>query len=309
MNEFPRYDALPPLGELGIRHAWGVWGEGDRLGTLNHLTDRTTLEALATVRDGRRINLSLPLNFIAPPLYDRSPVEHAVFDRNRNMVEDEVRRLDPQVSSQWDSLRHIRAREFGHYGGLAAQDPAVAELGVQTLVQHGVVARGILVDLPRYWNAHAIRVDPLEPHAIDADELASALAWQQTDPRPGDLLLVRTGWIDRYRNGGVPAADLAMPPSTGLSAAESSARFLWDNRFCAVVADNPAVEVLPADPAVGSLHRRLIPALGMPLGELWDLDELSEWCAQASRHEVCVVSVPLHLPGAVASPANAMAIV
>jgi hypothetical protein len=171
---------------------------------------------------------------VDPPLFGRAGLGHRIFDRNRTMVEDEITHLDPQASSQWDSLRHIRAREFGHYGGLAADDPAVSELG------------------------------------IDA---------------------------------------LAMPPSAGLSAGEDIPRFLWDEGFCAVAADNPTVEVLPGDPSIGSLHRRLIPALGLPLGELWDLDELADRCRDLRRYTICVATVPLHLPGGVASPANAIAIV
>jgi hypothetical protein len=304
----PRYDSLPVLGDLGLRHAWGVWGAGDRLGTLNRVTDATTLRALATPTTGRRVNLSLPLDFVDPPLYGRSMLEHRVFDRNRNMVEDEVGRLDPQSSSQWDSLRHIRAKQHGHYGGVAADDPAAAGLGVGALVGHGLVLRGVLVDLPAYWAATGQSVDPFADRPIDPEELERALTRQGTRWSVGDLLLVRTGWLARYRRTGVPAEGLAMPPSAGLSAAEGTARFLWDGGFCAVAADNPAVEDLPGDPAVGSLHRRLIPGLGMPLGELWDLDQLAQECRALGRHTVCVATVPLNLPGGVASPANAVAI-
>jgi kynurenine formamidase len=305
----PAYDSLPLLGELGLRHSWGVWGEQDRLGTLNRITDVTTLRALATPTTGRRIGLSLPLNFMEQPLYGRSPLDHHVFDRNRNMVEDEIRQLDPQASSQWDSLRHIRARQFGHYGGVEAADPAVAELGVGALVRHGLVVRGVLVDLPAYWDALGELVDPFDPHVVTAADLYQALGWQATSWESGDLLLVRTGWLDRYRHGGIAPDSLAMPPSAGLSAAEDTARFLWDEGFCAIAADNPAVEVLPGDHAIGSLHRRLIPGLGMPLGELWDLDALAEHCRSTRRYTMCVATVPLNLPGAVASPANAVAIV
>jgi kynurenine formamidase len=305
----PRYDSLPQLGDVGLRHSWEVWGAGDRLGTLNRVTDATTLRALATPTTGRRIGLSLPVNVPDPPLYGRPTVEHRVFDRNRNMVEDEIRRLDPQASSQWDSLRHIRAKQFGHYGGVAAQDPAAAELGIDALVGHGLVVRGVLVDLPAHWAATGRQIDPFSPYAVSAAELESALDRQATAWEAGDLLLVRTGWLGRYRQTGVPDGALARPPSAGLSAAEDIARFLWDGGFCAVAADNPAVEVLPSDPAVGSLHRRLIPGLGMPLGELWDLDELAECCRSLGRYTVCVASVPLHVPGGVGSPANAVAIV
>ncbi len=305
----PRYDELPRLGELDVRHSWGVWGAGDRLGTLNRITDHSVLAALAVPRTGRRISLCLPLGFLDPPLYDRRRFEHRIFDRNRNMVEDEITYVDPQGSSQWDSLRHIRAGRHGHYGGLAAEDPDVDELGIDGFVRHGLVMRGILLDLPGFWSASGRDIDPHTDHSVTEAELRDCATRQGTTWQAGDLLIVRTGFLAAYRSrGGLPANRLAMPTTTGLDASESMARFLWDEGFCAVAADNPAVEVLPGDPAVGSLHRRLIPALGLPLGELWDLDDLAVACAAAGRYELCVMSAPLRVPGGVASPANVLAI-
>lgn len=52
------------------------------------------------------------------------------------------------------------------------------------------------------------------------------------------------------------------------------------------MAHNPAVEVLSSDPAVGSLHRRLILALGTCLGELWDFETVAQRCAEEGRHEM-----------------------
>lgn len=306
----PAYDELPYLGELGVRHAWDVWGPDDRLGTMNRLTDRTALQALGTPVRGTRHSLCLPLDHFQPPLYGRTAFGHRVFDRNRNMVEDEISYLDPQASSQWDSVRHIRAGRHGHYGGLAAGDPLVAELGIDRLTEHGLVMRGVLLDLPRYWAASGAQVDPFSEKTITAAELVACARFQNVSWAPGDLLLLRTGWLATYRErGGVPAETLAMPFAAGLEASEDTARFLWDTGLCAVAADNPAVEVLPGDPGIGSLHRRLIPALGMPLGELWHLDELAADCAESGRYVACVVAVPLRVPGGVASPANAVAIV
>jgi kynurenine formamidase len=94
-----------------------------------------------------------------------------------------------------------------------------------------------------------------------------------------------------------------------LAATEAMAAFLWDSEIAAVAADNPAVEPVPADPGGGFLHRMLIPALGMPLGELWDLDELAEHAATTSSYESCLISIPLNVPGGVGSPANALAVV
>jgi hypothetical protein len=96
-----RYDELPELGDLGVRHAWDVWPNS--LGTLNRITSESVLGALATPGQGRRISLDLPLGSVDPPLYGRTQLTHRVFDRSHNMVEDELTDLDPQVSSQWDS--------------------------------------------------------------------------------------------------------------------------------------------------------------------------------------------------------------
>ena len=305
----PAYDELPVFGNSDVRHAWHVWGEHDRLGTMNRVTAHTVLAALRVPASGRRFSLDLPLGAIDPPLYGRGQFAHRVFDRNRNMVEDEIAYMDPQGSSQWDSLRHIRAGRSGHFGGLAAEDEEVAELGIDTLVQFGLVLRGVLLDFRRYCAALGRCADPYSEQAISVADLRDCARVQGTKWQPGDLLLVRTGFLAAYRErGGVPDDSLVMPTTVGLDASSDMARFLWDEGFAAVAADNPAVEVLPGDSAVGSLHRRLIPALGMPLGELWDLDELAESCAVDRRYECCVVSVPLRVPGGVASPANVMAI-
>ena len=69
-----------------------------------------------------------------------------------------------------------------------------------------------------------------------------------------------------------------------------------------------AVEDAPGSPDVGFLHRRLIPLLGMALGELWSLDAPAEDCAADGVYECMVVSIPLNLPGGIGSPANAIAI-
>ena len=41
---------------------WGRWGEDDRLGTLNLLTDEVVAAGAATIRFGRRVSLALPLS-------------------------------------------------------------------------------------------------------------------------------------------------------------------------------------------------------------------------------------------------------
>jgi kynurenine formamidase len=124
------------------------------------------------------------------------------------------------------------------------------------------------------------------------------------------LLLVRTGWLGYFLDAPPDARQAVMgpvPAVPGLEPTEAMAAFLWDLHVAAVASDTMAVEA--SRPALDfPLHRRLLPLLGIPLGELWVLDELADACAADGRYDAFVVSVPLYLRGAVGSPAQAVAI-
>ena len=305
----PHYDALPLLGDgLDVRHAWDYFGFENRIGTLSLLSPEVKLRALALPREGRCINLSLPLTEPDPPLFGRKKTVHTVFERDRNTVEDRLDYFELQATSQWDGLRHIRARQHGVFNAPALGSEE--EIGIDRWVEAGIVARGVLIDLPLLWSETGRDVDPFECARVDAEELRAAAAFTGVEFMAGDLLLVRTGWLTRYRNDSSAAETQAVrPTSIGLAASVEMARWLWETQFSAVAMDNPAVEALPQDPEGGYLHRLLLPALGMPLGELWDLDELAAHAQRTGRYECCVVSIPLNLRGGAGSPANAMAII
>ncbi len=122
--------------------------------------------------------------------------------------------------------------------------------------------------------------------------------------------MVRTGFMARYLEASLEErVELcANPVSAGLSPAQSTATYLWDGGFAAIAADNPSLEVMPRDLSVDSLHLRLIPMLGFPIGELFDLETLAEACRRDGRFSCFFCSVPLNLPGGVGSPGNAIAI-
>jgi hypothetical protein len=306
------FDELPVLAGSGLRHSWQVNQPGDQLGTLNRLTGAAVARAAATVRTGERVGLSLPIELPDPPLFDRQPVRHTIFSAGRNTWDDRLDGLYPQASSQWDSLRHVRAREDGFYGGWQGNpDTDPDRLGIHHWARQGIVGRGVLVDLAAQGG-----FDPFEQHAFEVADLERALGLQRTALRYGDILCIRTGWVDRYlaldQTGRHELAERFEQPAqrswAGLAGSEEMSRFLWDSGAAAVVCDNPAVEVGPGDPAVGSLHRRLIPCLGFALGELFDFTGLPPACQQARRYEFLFASVPLYLTGGVGSPASAVAV-
>jgi hypothetical protein len=305
----PAYDELPTIEKLGLPHAWELFDHD--LGTLQEATPARVLAATGLIADGEVIPLNLPLDEPSPPLFGRDPVEHTVFSTDRNTLDDRLDGFYPQGSSQWDGLRHVRAREFGFFGGLDEElGPGAGPLGIEHWAERGIVGRGVLLDFAAHRRRSGRDYDPLGGEAIEAEELGQVVAAQKVELRPGDVLLLRTGWIEAYRelDQAGREAQAGSPTISGLAGSEAVARFLWDSGAVAIAADNPTLEVAPGDPAVGSLHRRLIPLLGFAVGELLDLGRLARLCGGDLRWDFMFVSVPLNLPGGIGSPANAMAI-
>jgi hypothetical protein len=311
----PAYDSLPKLPGTGLRHAWDVWGPGDNLGTLNRLTGPVVAAAAAGVRTGERIGVSLPLELPDPPFFGRKGFKHTIAPMGPGAFDDWLDGFYLQCSSQWDGLRHIAAGPDGWYGGWPGTPDADADtLGIHHWAARGIVGRGVLIDLASALAGTGY--DPFSSVAFTPADLSAALAAAGVTLRYGDILCVRTGWVDKYLGLSTSEraalaedmVDVTGYTAAGLAGSEEMSRFLWDCGAAAVACDNPAVEVVPGDPSVGFLHGRLIPALGFAIGELFDFGALAAACAREGRSEFLFVSVPLNVTGAVGSPANAIAI-
>ena len=317
--DLPRYSELPAFEKTGERHAWGVYGQDDQLGSVNLLTPTRVLAAAKLVRQGRVINLSLTLD-TPTTLYHgetRSGSRHNM-SVNRGGRDDTLDNFALQGSSQWDGLRHVRYREFGYWGGL--QDEEVdgrGLLGIEHWAQHGIIGRGVLIDAVRHFERQGAPLQPTVRTPIGPPDIEACAAAQGVALQDGDILLLRTGWLRWFQSLEHDAKEalrgrlnpgeggLDMP---GLDPSTPTAAWLWDRRIAAIAADNPALEALRVDAAVGFQHRRLIALQGMAIGELWDLEALAEDCAMDGVYEFMLVSAPLNVPGAVGSPANAYAI-
>ena len=306
----PDYDELPEIEGLGVRHAWDVFGRDDVLGSINLITPSRVARAASSVSTGQMISLDLPLNLPDPPLFGRLPYEHHVKALNRNEMDDRLDGFHPQGSTQWDSLSHVRCREHGYWGG-RTQDPTEGfnGLGIHQWAEHGIAGRGLLIDVAARLTRDT-GYDPFEPTPITADDVMATLDEQGVEPQPGDIWCLRTGWVQGYRKLDCEAriSYAADPASAGLYADEEMARCIWNAHPGALCCDNPAVEMFPGDPAVGSLHRRLLPTLGLALGEMFDFEALAESCRSRNVWTFFFVAVPLNLPGGLGSPGNAVAI-
>lgn len=330
-SSLPDYDDLPR--RSGLPCAWEVWHpEGDRFGCLNLLTEERAAVAARLVERGKAFALNWSMGLPDPPLFGRSAFEHKILARPQGVSQDdELDGWNTQSSTQWDGFRHVKhpiveqeEPGSGHFGGVENEDH-----GIDHWAQRGIVGRAILADVGRWLESQGRTLRHDEPDPVTHDDLLACLDAQGTVVEEGDILLIRFGWISWYleqdRAKREQIADRGQFASSGIHPGEEMVRTLWNLHIAAIAADNPAVEVFPpgslldaatldevrADPRrvhESFAHTVLLPMLGMPLGEMFFLDDLAADCAADGRYECFFTSAPLNLPRGVASPPNALAI-
>ena len=323
----PSYAELPVSPNAPSGSSWGVWGERDHFGCLNLLTPARAVRGAGCVRTGRVHCVSLELELPDPPLFGRPAFQHEIVQRPTGMTADDMLHgWNTQSSSQWDGFRHVRSVIHGAYSGLPE-----GEHGVHYWARKGIVGRGVLADVARWRAAQGRPVKPSTRDVITPADLLATLASQGTTVETGDILLVRTGWLAFYRglDHDGRASYAQSHEAVGLDASEAMAACLWDLHISCLGLDNPAIEAWPppmfamsgedraealarsGDASVAAglfLHLQLLPLLGLPLGELFDLDSLAEDCAQAASYDFLVTSAPLNLLHGVATPPNILAV-
>ncbi|MGH9940560.1 MAG: cyclase family protein [Blastocatellia bacterium] len=319
-ERLPDFAELPINPDFPPHSAWGVFGNDDQIGTLNLLTPERVAAAARLVRQGQVFALNWELEQPYPPLFKRAALRHTINRRRKNVFDDVYDDFNTQSSSQWDGLRHYGHREYGFYNGVTEAQimgAGAARNGIEQWARRGIAGRGVLIDFQCFAAARGIAFTPGERYGITAEQMQAAADWQGLRFQTGDILLLRTGWIEWY--GGLNEerkTQIAQPGAlriAGLEQNEDSLRFLWDNHFAAIASDNPDFEAFPPATTeegrnLGMMHGTIIGLWGMPIGEMFQLDALAAACAADRRYEFFFTSAPLNKLGGVASPPNALAI-
>ncbi|HET6189703.1 MAG TPA: cyclase family protein, partial [Trebonia sp.] len=201
------------------------------------------------------------------------------------------------VGTHVDALCH-HAENMVMFGGVpvsaANQGPGgLTELTAETLPP--IIRRGVLIDLV------AARGDRLPPrYLVERDELATVADQQGVQVRPGDVLLIHTGWGAAWREPDY---------ITGGGMARSCGEWAVEQRVYAVGADNMSWD-LPGytDSVLGHTlpnHTLLLARAGILFFENLLLEDL----AAVGKREFVFVSLPLKLVGATGSPTRPVAII
>lgn len=281
---------------------WGRWGADDERGALNRITPASVVRAARTVELGVPLSLAVPLQPGKGPIFaGRHPMQHFMTrhggDYAAGLPEKGFGFADDYVlvathgTTHLDALSHVW-QDGLMWNGYSANTVTSVGAKVCDMVKAGpIVTRALLVDVDSGDGG------PERP--IGVDELSTAVAATGVTPAEGDALLVRTGWLRRWKEG-----TATVEGWSGL--AVDCADWIDEQGFSMVGADNIAVEFGPSpDPMdAAPLHVALIRNCGIHLLELMDLDAI----AASGRHEFMLSVAPMPLVGGVGSPINPVAI-
>ncbi|SDF41904.1 Putative cyclase [Lentzea fradiae] len=296
----------------------GRWGPDDVLGTLNHIRDADRVAAAQLVRTGRAFSLSLPYSADGPQRgwRNRNNPVHSMLDTGLDAENgtqgfphgiggaDDFVAMPLQCSTHWDGLGHI----FDHgraWNGRRAGDVVTSRgdgvTGIET-VRGLLSGRGVLLDVGRVIGDGQLP----DGFAITEQHLTETAAAHGVEVRRGDLLCVRTGRLTRALDEGW--GEYAGGPAPGLSF--STADWLHRTEIAGLATDTWGCEVRPNefDDAFQPLHQVAIPHIGLFLGEMWNLDELAEACAEDGSHAFWLTAAPIPVTGAVGAPVNPVAV-
>lgn len=331
IHEIP-FDSLPDQ-----RRVWNgpAGSEEEGLGRLIILTPDIVANAAKTcIKTGHRVGLNWDLRKLEMANFNRAPTQHLIVSLLGGAAFDDVYIFNPQQSSQWDGFRHFSApfptpenpNQRLFYGGVTATDicnRTNTRIGIQYWAKEGICGRGVLLDYVEYARRHSIHYKALSDHAVPLSVLLDVAKEQNVIFRRGDILFVRIGFtkewdVEMSAEEKIAYAQSSNPQHAGIEGTEEMLRWIWDQGFAAVAGDAVSFEVYPAKKsyprADGNevnglfMHEYLIAGWGLPIGELFDLEELSRRCHEEGRWDFFVTSSPLNIPGGVSSPPNCLAI-
>jgi hypothetical protein len=205
--------------------------------------------------------------------------------------------------------------------------------GIDGWSAKAIAGRGILIDYVSWAAEQGFPYDATAAHAISVEDIEAIMMEKNIQSRQGDILILRTGYVPAYlrlSDTEKESFTSASPAWPGLKQGEAMTRWLWEQQFAALAADNAALEcirkyklelqlisvsrdsfsdrrIAPAD-MEWQLHPILLAGWGTPIGEFFDLEALATMCKNQNRWSFFFTSVPLNYSGAVASPPNAMAL-
>src|SRR5262245_54693802 len=224
---------------------WGRWGDDDERGALNLLTPERVRAGASAVTTGKVYSLGIPIQSQGVPLLDYrgTPMRLTLMNESDDGAyeaygaaegtgaHEDVLVFASHTTSHMDALCHVY-EDHRHYNGVAAAEmktnTGAGRLGIEKV--GGSAARAVMLDPPKLKGAQWL--DP--GYMITADDLDAAQRAQRVTVEAGDVVLIRTGYLDFWfaHTPDIPFEN----PGIGLD----TAGWLVDHDVAAVGSDNSA---------------------------------------------------------------------
>jgi kynurenine formamidase len=251
-------------------------------GDARELSPQIVLDSMRLVAHGRVFDLSNHLSPASPRLSEQTPYVsslqlnpgtgrawyEAQGASNGVAFAEERVELSFHTGTHLDALGHVWENDRT-FGGTPLSEGVdiwgLSRFGVETVPP--IITRGVLLDLPKQFDRELSQGEPITP-----DHLHAALTAIDVEVRPGDVVLLRTGWSKFYEVDN--ATYLGGWPGIGLA----GARWLVERGVVAIGSDTMGLEVEPGeDPEVMyPVHAFLLVESGTYIIEQANLDQIAE---------------------------------
>ena len=293
---------------------WGRWGPDDEIGTINLIDADARRRGAASVRSGKAFTLAMPLDEDGPqlgfmpgrtnPVHTMVQINEAARPDGANTgfcFSDDAIQMGVQACTHWDALSHA-AYDGKLWNGFPADsitEAGATKCGIDKV--KSIVTRGVLLDL---CAAKGVEQMP-NGHALTADDLDEACEHAKVTVEPGDVILLRTGHMQRFLTGDkMNYAIHSCGPSM------QSAEWFKDHDVAAVTIDNIIFEVFPCEREDTWLpvHFLHLVEMGMMQGQNWNLEELAADCADDGQYTFFLSATPEPITNGTGSMVNPTAL-
>lgn len=228
------------------------YGPDDERGALNLLGPEKTLEAIETVSEGKTYSLAIVTGPETPgpaPRYYKSMVMMPsqpggiTFGSNKLGFMDEFVTAWPGLGTHFDGFAHITRGDLLYNDKPLSevfQNEGVKAFGVENIPP--IVTRGVVLNVAGLRGVEMIDVVPGESgHLITVADLEGALNAAGTDLRPGDAVMIHTGWLPLIESD----PEKFKSASPGLTA--KAGTWLAEQGVAIVCTDQWATDALPPE--------------------------------------------------------------
>ena len=296
---------------------WGRWGEQDELGTLNLITPEKRLSAFQLVREGAAVTCARPvttdmtadttfqvMRFMVDSGEGRDP-DSAEGARPRRIGASEFIGMvfHGATITHVDSLAHIfwQGKIYNGRPAHLVTSREGAQVESVDLLHNGVMTRGVLLDIARAKGKDWLELgEPVLPADLEAAEQACGVRVE-----PGDILLIRTGYVRRRHERGP-----VNPMQDGSPGPQAACLPWFHQRGIAMLGSDTHNDLSPSGyPNLPlPVHVVGIVAMGLWLIDNCNLEDLAHACAARRRWEFLLTIAPLRLCNVTGSPVNPLAI-